>query len=106
VQTGAQYHAPEVFGHAGQDFAIERVIEMAERHDNIWLDLCGALTLDGAVEKLVRALGPERIMFGSDLPFCNRALQLGTLLYSRLQCSEVDTIAGLNAASLFGMSVK
>jgi predicted TIM-barrel fold metal-dependent hydrolase len=92
-----------ILGHAGQDFGIDDVIELAGTHENIWLDLCGALSLDGAVEALVRELGTERILFGSDLPFCDGALQLGTLLYSRLSSPEVEAIAGKNALGLYGL---
>jgi predicted TIM-barrel fold metal-dependent hydrolase len=91
-----------ILGHAGQDFGIDSVIDLAAGYENIWLDLCGPLSLDGAVEKLAHALGPDRILFGSDLPFCDGALQLGTLLYSRLDPSQVEAIAGKNALGLFG----
>lgn len=94
-----------ILGHAGQDFAMESVIKLVEGHSNVWLDLCGALSMNGAIEMLVSALGPERILFGSDLPFISGPLQLGALLYSKLESSEVEAIAGANAARLFGIGV-
>lgn len=93
--------AQVILGHAGQDFPIEDVIALVEPRDNVWLDLCGALSRDGAVEMLVSALGPSRILFGTDLPFMNGALQLGTLIYSRLDAEAVEQIAYRNAEGLY-----
>lgn len=95
--------AQVILGHAGQDFPMADVVALVERHDNVWLDLCGALSSDGAVEMLVTALGSRRILFGSDLPFINGALQLGTLLYSRLSFDQVADIAYRNATVLYRM---
>ncbi|RIQ19002.1 amidohydrolase family protein [Jiangella rhizosphaerae] len=93
--------AQVILGHAGQDFPMDDVVALVENHDNVWLDLCGALSNDGAVDALTGALGSTRILFGSDLPFVNGALQLGTLLYSRLTAEQVADIAYRNAERLF-----
>lgn len=103
-RMAAEYsEVPVLLGHAGQDFGLEKVATAVRRHDNLWLDLSGLLSTEGAVESLVAELGADRIMFGSDLPFIAGALQLGTLLYSRLDGAEVSAIAGGNAARLFGV---
>lgn len=99
--AGTYPTAQVVLGHAGQDFPMDDVVALVEKHDNVWLDLCGALSHDGAVEKLVGALGSQRILFGSDLPFMNGALQLGTLLYSRLSAEQVADIAYRNADRIY-----
>lgn len=90
-----------ILGHAGQDFPMADVVELVEKRNNVWLDLCGALSQNGAVDMLVERLGSRRILFGSDLPFVNGALQLGTLLYSQLNSTDVDNIAYRNAEFLY-----
>lgn len=93
-----------ILGHAGQDFGLDAVADLVLSHDNVWLDLSGALTFDGVVERFVERLGHERILLGTDLPFIAGALQLGTLLHSRLSPEAIDAIAGGNAVKLFGIA--
>jgi predicted TIM-barrel fold metal-dependent hydrolase len=94
---------PVILGHSGLDFGIHRVVELVRQHPNLWLDLCGALSWDGVVEELAAAVGADRLLFGTDLPFINGATQLGTLAYAKLPRSEVEMIIGRNAARLFGV---
>lgn len=95
---------PLILGHSGIDFGIDRVITLVREHPTIWLDLCGPLTWDGVVEMFVDAVGPDRLLFGTDQPFINGASQLGTLAYARLPRSDIEQIIGANAGPLFGLT--
>lgn len=92
-----------LLGHAGQDFPAARVVELVRSHTNVWLDLSGLLSTEGAIEALVAEAPLDRILFGSDLPFMSGALQLGTLLYAQLTPEELDMIAYRNAETLLGL---
>jgi predicted TIM-barrel fold metal-dependent hydrolase len=95
--------ATVILGHAGLSFGLEAVANLVAEHDNVAVDLCGALTNDGVVEVLVARMGASRLLFGTDMPFINAASTLGTLLYARLDPAKRALIAGQNAARLFGL---
>ena len=66
-----------VFGHGGAR-DLERAIPIARAHANVWLGLSslGVSQIDRALE----ALGPERLLFGSDWPFYHLATPLAKIL--------------------------
>ena len=65
----------------------------------------GPLSWEGVVEYLTGAVGADRLVFGSDIPFMNAALQLGGLVYARITETDKRRILGGNAASLFGLEI-
>lgn len=97
--------APLLLGHSGLDFGIQRTVEAVAGQPNVMLDLAGPLTWDGIVEELVAELGPERLVFGSDVPFMNAALQLGGCVLARIDREAKEAILGRNAAKLFGIDM-
>lgn len=90
-----------LLGHAGQDFDLEDVVSLVQRRPNVVLDLCGALSAEGALETLVSRVGPERLLFGTDMPFMSGGRQLGTIATSRLERSVKEVVLGSHAARLF-----
>jgi predicted TIM-barrel fold metal-dependent hydrolase len=93
--------APLLLGHAGLDYGLDRVVDVVAGRPNIHLDLTGPLSWDGVVEFLVRELGSGRLVYGSDMPFMNAALQLGGCVYARVDREDKERILGANAAALF-----
>ncbi|HYD48941.1 MAG TPA: amidohydrolase family protein [Terriglobales bacterium] len=66
-----------VMGHAGARDADEAV-RLAQRFDNVWLEITGQgiSSLDG----MIRQLGTDRLLFGSDWPFYPLAATLAKVL--------------------------
>lgn len=66
-----------IFGHGGAR-DLERAIPIAKQHRNVWLGLSslGLRQIDRARE----ALGPDRLVFGSDWPFYHLATTLAKIL--------------------------
>jgi len=89
-----------VFGHGGaRDLA--RAIPVARRHRNVWLGLAslGVTQIDEAL----RALGPERLVFGSDWPFYHLAATLAKILVVAGDDPPVrDRLLRHNALGLLG----
>lgn len=67
-----------ICGHAGGDW--EQGIRAIRSHPNIHADLCGGDPTAGYAEMAVRELGPERVLFGSDVNARSYASQLGKVL--------------------------
>jgi len=66
-----------VLCHAGSVQSAQ-AIEIARKHKNVWMDLQGQGV--DSIQTIIRELGPERLMFGSDYPICPIALMLARLL--------------------------
>jgi len=96
--------APLLLGHGGLDLGVAGVIELVHRLPNVYLDLTGPASWDGLVEFLVAEVGAGRLLFGSDVPFVDAALQLGGCAYARITDADRRRILGENAAALFGIS--
>jgi predicted TIM-barrel fold metal-dependent hydrolase len=66
-----------VFGHGGAR-DLERAIPIARAHRNVWLGLSSLGV--SQIDRALSALGPERLVFGSDWPFYHLAVTLAKIL--------------------------
>ena len=64
-----------ILGHMGGYFHVDDAIAVAERYDNIVLET-SAVPYPHKIGEAVRRLGAERMIFGSDGPGCNPALEV------------------------------
>lgn len=63
---------PFILAHAGKD-AFQEAIAVARRHRHVWLETS---TLSyGRTGSILKALGPSRVVFGSDLPYSHPAVE-------------------------------
>ena len=91
-----------LLGHCGGPDGVEDSVRVAQDQENVLLDLAGSHAAYGLVEKLVRDVGSEKIVFGSDTPFLSPAGQLGKLLYAEISDEDKQRILGGNARRLCG----
>jgi uncharacterized protein len=78
-------------------------IDLARKNKNVWLDVQGQSV--GNIRNMIKEVGPERLMFGSDWPF----FAVASLLARLLLATEGDTtvrkmIFSENAARCWGLS--
>ena len=114
--AGCKYGSPEKLGELAQRYPkanvlvahsasswemIEAATKTAKQQENVFLDLCGSPLLFGALEQMVDAVGADKILFGTDLPFIDPRPGLGRIAFSRLSDDEKRKILGLNAKRLF-----
>lgn len=97
-----------IMAHAGgQPFARgdwNRAIMAAQRFPNLYLDTASSTIDTGFVEACVAALGPERIIFGTDTPLLDPWVQLAKIRQTRLTQPELDLIMGGNILRLMGVA--
>jgi predicted TIM-barrel fold metal-dependent hydrolase len=91
-----------ILGHMGGYLHVEDAIDEAERHPNLYLET-SAMPHPGRIAAAVRRIGADRVIFGSDGPGCNPALELGKV--RRLQLNPVDEelVLSGNATRLLGI---
>jgi len=89
-----------IFGHSGaRDY--REAIPIARQHANVWMDVEGQGV--GALREMLTALGPEKLVFGSDWPFYPLAATLAKVLIVTGHDQPVrDMILSGNARRFFG----
>jgi len=70
---------------------------------NAHVDVSGYYPERGLVEALVRDIGAERILFGSDVLGRTQASQLAKVVFADIPDKEKDLIFGTNAARVFNL---
>ena len=80
-----------------------RAIDAAVRHSNLILDISGSSHVAGFVEAAVEAVGPQRVMFGSDLPIFDQRVQMAKVTGATLSEEAKALILGGNAARILGL---
>ncbi len=75
-------------------------LQMAERHPNVFLELCGSLAPRGAIEYLADRVGAHRILWGSDCDFYSMEQQFGRLLGCRCSDEQKLQILARNAQAI------
>ena len=75
-------------------------IRTAKRRDNVILDTTSSCTEVGMVEEAVRAIGAERIIYGSDMPLLNPVTQLAKVRTARINEDAKRLILGENMARI------
>lgn len=90
-----------LLGHSGGTLeGFDEAIEVAKRHENVFLETCCSSVFYGQVERFVREVGAEKIIYGSDMPFVNANAQIGKILYAKISDEERRLILGLNMARI------
>jgi len=93
-----------IMAHIGGAYAFRDGIEVARRHDNVWVDSSGlAMVSGGTMEVTLRELGASKIVFGIDYPVCDIDTWLGRLERLPVSDAERETIAWRNASTLMGL---
>jgi uncharacterized protein len=101
IAAGAR-QAPDtavVLGHMGGYFHVDDAIAMAERHPNLYLET-SAMPYPRKIAEAVGRLGAERVVFGSDGPGCNPALEVEKVRMLGLDQNAERLVLGENAAHL------
>ena len=73
---------------------------MAKRHENVYLDLCDIHRHSGIVDKMVNAVGADRVLFGTDIPWYDPGYGIGSVLFSRISDTDKYKILYENAKNL------
>ncbi len=104
IEAGAR-RVPDctvVMGHMGGYFHVDDAIAAAERQPNVLLET-SAMPYPWKIAEAVARLGAQRVLFGSDGPGCNPALEVQKITMLGLDARDERLILGGNAAHLLGL---
>ncbi len=77
-------------------------IDVARKHDNVYIDT-SYCPHPRRIEQVVDAIGPDRILFGSDFPFNDPVIQKMMIERSKIKRGEKQSILGENAIKLLNI---
>lgn len=95
---------PVVMDHMGHREYTAQAIRAAELCPNIYLGTTIAAFEPGTVKAVVEALGPERVVFGSNAPSAYPDLAVESIRRAKLGKEAEDLIFGENLARIYGIS--
>lgn len=92
-----------IMAHMGCDEIVfcDAAIDMAKRAPNLYLETTG-VTAEAKIAKAVREIGPERVLYGSDLPFHSPAVEMQKVRSAEMPDAARALVLGGNAARLLG----
>jgi predicted TIM-barrel fold metal-dependent hydrolase len=95
---------PVIMDHMGYREWGGDAIEAARDNPNLYLGTTIASFEPSAVDHAIKALGPERVIYGSNLPVCYSDLAVESLRRLKLGREAEDLLFGGNLARLLGMA--
>ena len=92
-----------IVGHSGYQALHHEAIAFARRVENLWLDTAG-MEFPFLVTRLVREVGKDRVLYGSDAPFGSFALEIAKVAeHAGLTAPEARAVLGENLRRLLGL---
>jgi len=80
-----------------------RAVAAAKKHPNLLLDTASSQIDNGMLEHAVEELGPEKILFGTDMPLLDPWTQLAKVTGADIDEAAKAAILGGNLARILGM---
>jgi uncharacterized protein len=94
--------AKVVLGHMGGYQHVRDAIDVAERHDNVFLET-SAMPYPEKIAEAVMRIGAERVLFGSDGPACPPQLELEKVRRAGLDPESFRRVTNDNAAGVYAV---
>jgi hypothetical protein len=92
-----------LFAHVGQSYSVaEKCVEVCRRHPNVYCEITYTAITYGLIEYLVREIGAERVLFGTDCVMRDPAPQLGWVAWARISLEDKRRILGGNMRRILG----
>jgi len=93
-----------LLGHSGAGYnGAQRCFELVSKRKNVYLDITLSRPWTGLLEQMVKNVGADRVMYGTDLPFIDCRPQVGRVAFSCLDDEQIELVVGGNARRLFGL---
>lgn len=96
-------HVPIIIAHGGGESGMEQCILLAKKYDQVYVEPSWVSIL--GIEKMLRVLGSEKIMYSSDMPQ-NTPIELATY---RAACNgndqDLDNIFNKTAKKVFSLDI-
>jgi len=97
-------NAKFLLAHTGSSWALaEALVPVARKHRNVYAEITYTSITYGMIEFLVREIGREQVLFGTDCVMRDVAPQLGWVAWARIPLDDKRMILGGNMADIVGL---
>jgi len=80
----------------GEKQNVERALEVAGRHENVYGDLAVSQSMEGVIEWYVREIGSKKVLFGTDGACMSPVATLALVAMAEISDDEKRDIFGMN----------
>lgn len=94
-------HTTVILAHMGGLAHWRDAISVAQRYPNIYIDT-SEIPYVGMIRRFVDAIGPDRVLFGTDAPYCDPLVELRKVQLAGLTDGEYEKVCSLNGLRLLG----
>lgn len=95
-----------VLAHSGNSMRGQiEAVKAAQAAPNIYLETATSYGEHGTIEFLVEGAGPDRVLYGSDMPLIDARAMVGRIVTADIPEETKRKVLGLNAAKLLGLDV-
>ena len=91
-----------ILGHSLAPDGYAEACDLAKKHPCLHLDTATSQVNCGQVAFMVERIGPDKILFGSDMPFLDPAPQLAKVVFAGISDADKRQILGENAGRVLG----
>lgn len=103
AEVAARYpNARLIMGHSGFG-QWEEAIAAASEHEHVYLELCAAYAVRGAIDAFCERVGSRKVLFGTDLPWFDPHYGIGCVLFAHITDEDRHNILHRTAERLFGL---
>ena len=92
---------PFIMDHLGHRYWRGQAIDAARQAENLFLGTCIAAFEPGSVRDAIDALGPERVVFGTNAPSAHPDLAVESIVRLGLPEDQFDLVMGGNLARIY-----
>jgi predicted TIM-barrel fold metal-dependent hydrolase len=91
-----------ILGHMGHCnvIYINGAIDVASRHERVFLETSG-MPMPTKIREAVDRVGPERVLFGSDIPFHHPKIEIDRVRLAGLSPEQLERVLSTNSRELF-----
>lgn len=80
-------------------------VEACKPLPNVWLETAASSSAAGAFEYVVNSVGPDRVIYGSDVPLFDQRNEVARIATSDISDEAKKKILGLNAIDLLNLKI-
>ena len=92
-----------IMGHSGYG-EWDLALAVAKKYDNVYLELCAAYHANGIIERMVKEVGSQKVLYGEDLPWFDPEYSIGCVLCAHIGEDDRHNILHRNAERIFGFA--
>jgi len=91
-----------ILGHSGgRGEGQKEAVALAQKYENVHMDIAGDIFCLDLIARMVKSVGAEKILFGTDWPWFDAGVYIPRILLSPISEKEKAFILGLNALRIF-----